>query len=142
MEIELLSKQDFNDRSRGEPAVHFDKRGVIYFNKAAVKHLSLADHKNYFSVSVCRDPKHPHDFFVLRDDDNGWQLRGAEGGGVRFNSASLANHVIDTTWEMQCQKLPAGTIPIKPTSMGFRIARLPVDNEKNSNVFALIRKKE
>ena len=141
MDIELLSREDFNDRSRGEPAVHFDKRGAIYFNKAAVKHLFLFEKGVYFGVSLYHDPKHPHDFFVMRDDDRGWQLRGAEGGGARFNSASLANHVIDTTWTMWCQSLAVGCVPAKPLTMGFRIARLPVDNDKNNNVYALIRKK-
>lgn len=138
MEIEKLNKEDFMDTMRGEPTVRFTNAGVVFFNKAAVKHLGLHDKKNgYAIINICRDRKVPSDFGVFKDTE-GWQLRKEASGGAVFNNVGLARHVIDATWERTCHA--AGVV--KPGSVIFRIARLPLDDDKNKDVFALLRKKE
>jgi hypothetical protein len=54
-----------------------------------------------------------------------------------FNCVGLARHVIDTTWDSLISH-PVGAV--KPESMVFRIARLPLDDGKNKDVFALLRR--
>jgi hypothetical protein len=137
MDIEKLSKDDFSHCSRGYPTVRFFYKGVVMFNVAAVKHLKLYDkNSGYARVSVCHDKEKPGDFSVTCDGE-GWQLRENGHGEAVFNSVGLARHVIDLTWE-RCSHAADG---VKPRSWVFRIARLPLDDDKNKNVYALIRKK-
>ena len=140
MEIEKLCKEDFMDAMRGEPTVRFTVKGVVFFNKAAVKHLGLHDKKKDVCaiVNICRDAKCKSDFGVFKDTE-GWFLRKAPEGGMIFNNVGLARFIIDATWE-RCQSHPVGVE--KPYSVIFRIARLPLDDGKNKDVFALLRKKE
>ena len=140
MEIEKLCKEDFMDTMRGEPTVRFTSFGVVFFNKAAVKHLDLFDKKknSYCMVNICRDRQKPADFGVFKDIE-GWQLRKEKSGGAVFNNVGLARHVIDTTWD-RCVSHPVGAN--KPGSVVFRIARLPLDDGKNKDVYALLRRKE
>ncbi len=140
MEIEKLSKEDFTDPLRGEPTVRFTNTGVVLFNKCAVRHLGLFDKKNGFAcVSFGCDPKCKYDFNVFKDSE-GWQLRSNKGtaGGAIFNNVALTRHVIDVTWAMNNHAVGVE----KPNSMVFRIARLPLDDDKNKDVYALLRKKE
>ena len=142
MEIERLSKEEFIDTMRGEPTVRFTNMGLVHFNKAAVKHLGLCDKKGIYGiVNICRDRKNKADFGVFVDSE-GWQLRKESSGGSVFNNVGLARHVIDATWE-RCQSHAVGAVgAVKPSSVVFRIARLPLDDDKNKDVFALLRKKE
>ena len=137
MEVEKLHKSNFVDDMRGEPTVLFTSKGLISFNHTAVVHLQLMNKKGYFSVSICRDPKCPSDFSVCKDEE-GWKLRKASAGRAVFNCVGLARHVIDTTWESFISH-PVGVL--KPGTMVFRIARLPLDDLKNRDVFALLRRK-
>jgi len=139
MEIEKLCKEDFVDAMRGEPTVRFTVKGVVTFNKAAVRHLQLYDKKEdtYAVVNICRDTKCKSDFGIFKDSE-GWQLRKEREGAV-FNCVGLANHIIDMTWD-RCVSHPVDAV--KPCSVVFRIARLPLDDGKNKDVFALLRKKE
>lgn len=139
MEIEKLHKEDFADPMRGEPTVRFTFKGVVFFNKCAVKHLGLYDKKNGYSiVSICRDLKTKSDFGVFKDSE-GWCLRKGTAGGCLFNNVGIARHVIDATWD-RCVSHAMGAV--KPKSVVFRIARLPLDDGKNKDVYALLRKKE
>ena len=127
------------DTMRGEPTVRFTNMGLVCFNKAAVKHLGLCDKKGVYAViNICRDRKIHSDFGVFVDSE-GWQLRKESSGGAVFNNVGLARHVIDATWE-RCQSHAVGSV--KPSSVVFRIARLPLDDDKNKDVFALLRKKD
>ena len=138
MEIEKLQQEDFTDPMRGRPSISFTHRGVIVINKSAVLHLKLYDKKTgkYGCVSICKDNDNPQDFSIMRDAE-GWQLRGDKSGAAVFNSVRLARHVIDTTWESKI--VAVGTV--KPKSWLFKIALLPLDDDKNSEVYALIRDK-
>ena len=138
MEIEKLNKEDFMDTVRGEPTARFTYTGLVSFNKASVQHLGLHDKKkdSYTIVNICRDRDNPADFGVFKDTE-GWQLRKAWGGTAIFNNVGLARHVIDATWG-RCNH---GAGAVKPTSIVFRIAKLPLDDDKNKDVFALLRKK-
>jgi hypothetical protein len=71
-------------------------------------------------------------------DEEGWALRKITEGRVAFNCVGLANHVIDATWDSFISHPMAS---VKPESMSFRLARLPLDDGKNSDVFALLRRK-
>ena len=137
MEVEKICKEELACSMRGEPTVRFTYLGVVFFNKSAVSHLGLYDKKSgtYCSVHICRDVKNKADFGVFKDGE-GWLLRKDRDGAV-FNSAGLARHVIDATWDRCCHAVGA----VKPSSMVFRIARLPLDDDKNKDVFALLRNK-
>jgi hypothetical protein len=137
MDVEKLSKSSFVDFLRGEPTIRFTNKGVVYLNHAAVKHLKLLQGSVLSSVSICRDNKCHADFGIFKDSE-GWCLRPGPGGGMMFNNVGLARHVIDATWD-RCQSHPVGAE--KPQSVVFRIARLPLDDGKNKDVFALLRKK-
>ena len=141
MEIEKLNKEDFIDPMRGQPSVRFTHKGVVCFNKAAVKHLGLHDKKSgkYAIVNICREKDDPSNFGVFKDTE-GWQLRNAFADGAIFNNVGLARFIIDTTWDRKGSCHGVGAV--KPQSMVFRIARLPMDDGKNKDVFALLRKKE
>jgi len=143
MNIEKLHKSKFISprNTRGVATISFYHKGEIHLSRNAVKQLSLYDsHKKvFFSVSVFvdTDERQQSDFFVMRDDTDGWCLRRAYGGGAVFNSCELARHVIRKTWERD-RHLASEDAPRK---MIFRIASLPID-DKNKDVFALLRKKE
>ena len=146
MNFTKLNKEDFNsgDVVRGEPGIRFEKSGLVSLNKSAVKHLCLYDAKTkkYHGVSFMCDAVRKFDVYIYRDDD-GWEIRPAnkkeEPSVAVFNNVALSQHIIDLTWEANVSR-PVGAV--KPRSYCFRVALLPVDDDKNKNVFALIRKKE
>jgi hypothetical protein len=139
MEMEKLSGEGFLDSTRGKPSVRFTSTGLVEFNRAAITHLQLCDKKTgYCVVNFCRDPKHPADFGVFKDTE-GWQLRRTTHDRCGFNNVGLSQHVIDATWN-KGEGHPAGSV--KPRSYTFGIALLPLDDNKNKDVFALLRKKE
>lgn len=137
MDIEKLGKSEFMDHLRGEPTIRFTNKGVVYLNHSAVKHLSLHNDSGFYSVSICRDDKNHADFGIFKDTE-GWCLRSGPGDGAMFNNTGLARHVIDATWD-RCSHVVGA---VKPCSMVFRIARLPLDDGKNKDVYALLRRKE
>ncbi len=138
MNIEKLRKEDFKNPFRGAPIIRFTASGLIYLNKHAIKHLHLKNGKGFLSVHICHDKSCRGEFFIMKDDD-GWCLRRGPGGGGVFNNIKLVHHVIDATWE-RCQSHPVAAV--KPKSLTFKIAHLPIDDDRNKNVFALLRKKE
>jgi hypothetical protein len=136
MEIEHLRKEDFDSfRNNGTvPTVRFTKDGVVIINHVAMKHLRLSCDSR---VSIGFDKKDPSEFVVFKSD-NGWRVRvGKHNEGI-FNSMGLVRHIIDATWKRRSH-VPGEN---KPCSISFRVARLPVDDGKNKDVYALIRKKE
>lgn len=139
MDLKELHKEDFSSHMspRGEPSIRFERSGQIRINKAAVKHLGLMVGENT-CVSVIVDKEHPLDFFV-RVSHSGWKVREvkAEIGSMTFNCAGLAKMVIEKTW--QSRGHAAGCD--KPDSCVLGVALLPVDNNCNKDVYALIRKK-
>jgi hypothetical protein len=137
MDIEPLCKKDF---VKSEPTVRFYKRGLIVFNRCAVVHLSLFSCDDVWGVVSLGKNKADLYEFVVWSGGEGWKVRPsteAGAGGCAFNNAVLAQRVIDTTWN-RCQSHPVGAN--KPDSMCFRIARVSVDDGKNKNVYALLRK--
>jgi hypothetical protein len=122
---------------KGEAVIRFRQMGIIRLNCHAVIRLGLF--VSFTGVSFYQDPQCPAEIFICGDGD-GWPVRKCSGGGAQFNNCELARHVIDLTWERRV--CAAGDNAVKPKSYSFRIARLPVDDGKNKNVFALIRKKE
>jgi hypothetical protein len=146
MELELLKKEDFGSDTvlRGEPGIRFDRSGLISLNKSAVKHLKLGvmGSDTLVGVSFLRDLKRSGDLFIMRDE-KGWELRYAnkdKKGIAVFNNVALCHHVIDATWERQGASHAVGEV--KPGHYCFRVALMPVDDGKNKNVFALLRKKD
>jgi len=142
MHIEKLHKSKFMSprNTRGVATISFYHKGEIHLSRNAVRQLGLYDIINNklssVSVFVDKDEHTEADFFVMRDDTDGWCLRRAYGGGAVFNSCELARHVIRKTWESN-RHLASEDMPRK---MIFRVASLPVDDDKNKNVFALLRK--
>jgi len=142
MNIEKLSKSKFISprNTRGVATISFYHKGEIHLSRNTVRQLGLYDtHKKRFaqvSVFVDKEDRTESDFFIMRDDTDGWCLRRAYGGGAVFNSCELARHVIRKTWERD-RHIASETAPRR---MIFRIASLPID-DKNKDVFALLRKK-
>lgn len=142
MEIEKLNKQDFTSGMipKGSPTIRFTRHGAILLNKSAVRHLGLQmKGENILSpIIIGKDKDDDSDFFIIKDSD-GWALRKGTAGGAVFNNAALSRHIIDKTWERN-RSHPVGAE--KPLAMIFGIALKPVDDDKNKNVFALLRKRE
>jgi hypothetical protein len=139
MEMEVLCKEDFADEMRGEPTVRITSTGVVCFNHLAVRVLKLTEKgkKGYSPVLFMRGVKDKSDFGVFRDP-TGYQLRPANNsGGVMFNCVGLARHIIDATWD-RSSHVPGAK---KWDSYVFRIARKPLDDDKNKDVYALLRRK-
>jgi len=139
MEIEKLRKEDFIKPFCGEPTIRFQNTGPIVLNSKAVKHLSLKEGNGKLaSVCIYTENKRHSEFFITKDVE-GWELRLDSTGKGLFNNVKLARFVIDSTWE-NCVCHPVGAV--KPDNMTFKIARLPLDDDKNKNVFALLRKSQ
>ena len=131
-----LRKEDFMGKHKGrnmEATVHVKDNGLFTLNVSAVKILGV---DSGGSVTLCAE-KSSRNCFAIMKDDGGYCLRCGEYGQMFFNCASLARHVIDKSLERG--GVPAGAV--KPRSMVFIVASLPVDDGENSGVFALIRKK-
>lgn len=143
MEIKHFSRDNFASRADAinHPYIRFYQKGLIVLNKKAVLQLKLFDKKNGYGCvgigvdihSACQSD------FTIKNDLEGWLLRRGTSGGAVFNNVSLARHIIDKTWERQ-QSHPIGVS--KPCSYRFCIATVPMDNDKNKNVYALLRRKE
>ena len=144
MEIEKLCKEDFtSDRVvNGTPSVRFSRCGAICLNKSAVNHLKLFDHKTKIlsGVSFFQDVNNRADFSICKDT-KGWVLRhvGERSGCVIFNNAIFARYIIKMTWD---EKISHAVDKAIPDSLKFRIALLSLDDDKNKDVYALLRKKE
>lgn len=137
MEMEKLSKSDFaNDR--GGAKITFYSDGKIVFSRKAIEHLKLLDKSGSFCpVLLCRDSKNPTEFGVFKDP-TGYNLYHMQTNCAIFHCAGLARHVIDITWEKYGVKAVGCE---KPSFMVFTIAPLPLDEGKNKDVYALLRKK-
>jgi hypothetical protein len=141
MELDVLSRDEFSSGSvLNEPTIRFTYAGVVYLNRHAVRVLNLIEkgNKGYSPVLICREPKAKHNFGIFKDA-GGWVLRDGASGGVMFNCVGLARHIIDATWDMPGACHAVGSV--KPRSMVFRVAAKPWDDDKNRDVYALLRKK-
>lgn len=139
MRIEKLKKEDFVSEVvlRGTPSIRFSRSGVVVFNKSAVTHLKLInDKKKLHGVSFCQDEDSPCDFFIMRDDA-GFSLRLNTAGQALFNNVCLCRRVLEKTFEVCAHSATAEP----PSGYSFLVALKPVDDDKNKNVFALLRKK-
>ena len=143
MEIEKLRKEDFgySHIPRKVPSIRFTKNGTIILSRSAVIHLKLrvtdpVSGKHFYGVSICCDKKDPCEFFIMRDD-GGWRLRPAGNGQAAFNNACLVHHVLCKTFEKCAHAADA----VMVGSYTFRIALMPADDDKNRDVYALLRKK-
>lgn len=140
MKIEKLRKEDFLSHSgyRTTPKIRFSQVGLIAINKYGVNHLGLCYGKGdkLHGVSICYDKDEPCDFSIMRDDE-GFTLRKNPSGQAVFNNVCLCRHIMGKTWEKHAHAVDA----VIPKSISLLIAPKPLDDDKNKNVFALLRKK-
>ena len=139
MELEKLRKEDFA-KGRGMrciPTIRLTRCGCIILSRGAVELLGLKGKSVGVSILQGKGHADEGDFFISRDA-SGWIVREGHAGSVMFNSCALVKHIIKTTWERNGHAVG----DVTPTKMNFKIASLPVDDDKNKNVYALIRKKE
>lgn len=138
MDIEKLRKEDFcsSHIPRSVPSIRFTKNGLIILSRSAVVHLGLKYGKSLHGVSILHDKKDHCEFFIMRDD-GGWRLRHISFGQAAFNNSVLAHYIVCKTFEKCAHAADA----VMCESYSFRIALLPVDDDKNSGVYALLRKK-
>jgi hypothetical protein len=115
-----------------EATVHVKDNGLFTLNIATVNRLGLI---NGCGVSFCAEKSLRNCFAIMRDAF-GYPLRGGVSGQMFFNCVELARHIIDST--LMRGGIPAGAV--KPRSMVFIVAHLPVD-DKSPDVYALIQKK-
>ncbi len=139
MNYTKLKKDDFISLRGGgahvfRPMLRVKYSGLIAINRCGARHLEIK--KDSF-ISFCSD-KSSQGCFAVMKDNSGWQLRPAICGQLEFNNVKLARHILDATWEREGHAVGAA----KPKSMTFHIALLPLDEDKNKNVFALIQKKD
>ena len=111
----------------GKPTIRFAKQGQITFSGTAVTELGMKDWKG---VIIAQDSENPEDFYVMRDDEEGFELRsmGSDSKGVGFNNASLSKKVIESfDFEVEGEKVDLETIK----SVGFPIAKEAVKSGKD-----------
>lgn len=133
-----LRKEDFRPHFRGrvctEPVLSIKNNGLFVLNHLAVS-LLKADKGG---VSFCAEKSSRNCFAIMFDDSKeGYALRELKAKERCFNNVTLARHIIEAT--KQRIPLPAGSE--YPSVFHFRIASKPVDDDKNSHIFALIYKK-
>jgi len=93
MKLKSLKPVDFPSSGRGmtaKPFVRFSTKGVITFNKAAVKLLNLSDKENIF---LTQDEDKPDDFYLCKSQE-GFAVKVNEKGG-QFNNSNLSNHILN-----------------------------------------------
>ena len=130
MTIDFFTREDFS--GSGQACIKFTECGAVIINHEAMRRLGIDRSKK---VAIGCDGSNPHDFMIAVGD-RGWPVRvGSHGEGI-FNSRGLVRHVIDQTWNRKSHTPDE----CKPTSMRFHLAKLPVDDGVNKEVFALLRK--
>ena len=129
MGVKFFQKKDFRT---GEAVIKFTRCGAVIINAVAMQHLGLSSGSG---IGIGYDESKSSDFVVCRKEE-GWRVRvGTHGEGI-FNSTGLVRHIIDSTWDRKSH-IPGES---KPCSVSFRVAKLPLDDDKNKEVFALLRK--
>jgi hypothetical protein len=131
MDVEFFQKEDFG--STGDAVVRFTGCGAVIINHIAMRQLGLDCSKR---VCIGYDSERPADFVISVGSAEGWKLRSGNHGEGIFNSVGLVRRIIDATWGRKSHAVGEN----KPCSMSFVVARLGVDEGKNRNVFALLRK--
>ena len=136
-----LSKENFLSDKGGcrskDPLLVIRASGLFVLNRAAVNHIGCISVK-HTGVVFCAENSSRDCFAISADESkDAYSLRPLKCGEMSFNNVQLARHIMEKT--LQRNPLPAGAVA--PKSMIFKIAARPVDDDKNSGVFALIRKK-
>ena len=132
MELKKLTREILGGRSKkGIATVTFTQRGLVILSSKSLEKLKI---KNNSLVDVLEGDS-ISDFFISRGST--YQLRKNGQGGAVFNCITLCNLVIEHTWRI----LPHIYSDKPPAKVSFVICDKPADDEENSHVFALIRKK-
>jgi hypothetical protein len=139
MNIEKLSETDLSSGvlSKAYPSVRFNSDGRIFINRSGVQHLKLYNEtlRSFERVSICHDKDNPCEFFIIKDA-SGKELHKSAQGEATLHDAVMARHVINKTFE----RCAHAADTVKPDRYTFRIALFPVDDDKNKDVYALLRK--
>jgi hypothetical protein len=124
-----LIKFDANTASGfrvGEPTIRFNAAGAISLSKTFVQKAKL---KESDKVYVAQDEESPEDWYLIKDNKNGFPLRGSSNDGLQFNNAYTAKSIMET-------------LEINAKSVAFMIATEPSELEdpelKKSLVFAIL----
>lgn len=78
---------------RGEATIRFNKKGPNSISTEACKNLGLKDGD---CIAIHQDDENPSDWYISADS-NGFKLRlqSAQSKGLYFNSAAIANTILD-----------------------------------------------
>jgi hypothetical protein len=131
MDIEFFQKHDFG--SSGDAVVKFTGCGAVIINHRAMEQLGLGCGDR---VLIGYDKKNTADFVICKSSNEGWVLRSGNHGEGVFNSVGLMRRVVGATWERKSHAPGENKI----TCVSFKLAKLPIDDGENCNVFALLRK--
>lgn len=137
MKLQRLTKDYLAKKSRrGLPTVTFTRRGVVIVSSCALTHLGLeaGGYSGDSFVDVFQGDI-PSEFFISRG--RSYRIRKNGTGGGVFNSVDLSELVIK-----QHFAITAAHFNEKPPDrITLVIFDNPVDDEENSQVYALRRKK-
>jgi len=139
MEFKKLTREVLCGRNhKSQATIVFTKRGRIILSAVAVKKLGIRLEPKYNEDSFIDifEGESISDFYISKG--NTYHLRNnGEYGGALFNCSVLSDRIRECSWN-HTPHLPSEPAPIKCTLF---ICDKPVDDEENSHIFALLRKK-
>jgi len=132
MELKKLTKENLGARTKkGLATVSFTRRGLVILSQCSLKKLGI---DNNSLVDVFEGDTRS-EFLISRGTT--YKLRRNGPGGAVFNCAALSALVIDRSWMVSGRP----SVEDPPDKFSFVICDKPVDDEENSHIFALLRKK-
>lgn len=136
MELKKLTRDNLSGRNKkGVPTVCFTKRGLVILSQRTVRKLEIDIKNKSDSLVDVFEGEQASEFFISKGDT--YPLRRNGQGGAVFNCLSLCSLVIERTW----RHIPHNATEAMPLRIVFNVCEQPADDEENSRVFALLRKK-
>ena len=119
-----------------EPSITFFKNGLIVLSKRAVTLLKIgSDIKHPGYIQILFDEESDKDFYI--HGGGSYRVRYNNKGAAMFNCTALCKLVMFQSWSAHGH--PAGAE--MPKRVTLYLCNKPVDDDKNKNIFALLRKK-
>jgi len=137
MNLQKLTRENLGGRNyRSARTITFTVRGTGVLSKTSIKflNLDLCNDKDRF-IDVHQDLEKIADFFISKGST--YRIRKNSTGGGVFNCKNLSDLIMQKTWNHSGHAALEGC----PNRISLTICENSIDEGKNKNVFALIRKK-
>lgn len=123
MELKFFNTSNMKSAGRaGQPTLRVTRGGYIGLSKAAVDPM---DFKAEDKVSLVQDQETPEDWYLVKDQENGFILRESSGSGsLAFNSSVMGKAMLDS---LDCPD----------DSVRFKVVTEPVEHETEGGVIKL-----